>query len=509
MLGIFTVNRLHALLSLQFKHLNFSIQHNPDGGPPVLLAEIKLEHTKKFLGTSQVNNFPFPEIINDPSLVFSPHTFIFGILFWLQAFEVPALSSMERLRKLFVEGGRQQMELPLKREVENYYVFCKTDVVNGRAVLQWNQPMTESAMSGRLRNLGEIHGFLQSIAVSEAQQNLIMKHADTRTFLNHYLPRHIDTDMQSVMNGRDSNKSLMRAITRMSRWIDKRRPRHLTSEQRASLREHPEYVEATRRMREQAEECKCDPSAAMQSRLEKLTRETSNTFGRLERALRRKVRHEFDRKQAIIDIERQLSGAAVDDEEAKKVLQVEDQMLPEQIDLLEKLFTWPTSQSLEAEWQRRNAAVATISRYCCFLEGGPLRGRRKRAAPSDGFDEEQTNVFPEPAKKSCSSPKPSHQDILLVKAENYIKKAKKPRRCFQCYGDTHLPIHRRTQKYSEYKSTLRHFREKHLQDRRCYMCDEDLLHEMHLRRHAEEIHRLSTERNYYVKEDTGSDIYTD
>ncbi|CAG8337405.1 unnamed protein product, partial [Penicillium salamii] len=471
------------------------------------------------------NNFPFPEIINDPSLVFSPHTFIFGILLWLQAFEVPTLSSMERLRKLFVQGGRQQMELPLKREVEGYYVFCKTEVINGRAVLQWNQPMTEGAMSGRLRNLGEIHGFLQSMfahrfrygggkmlnessAVSEAQQNLIMKHADTRTFLNHYLPRHIDTDMQNVMNGRESNKSLMRAITRMSRWIDKRRPRHLTSEQRASLREHPEYVEATRRMKEQAEECKYDPSAAMQSRLEKLTRETSNTFGRLERALRRKVRHEFDRKQAIIDIERQLSGAAVDDEEAKKVLQVEDQMLPEQIDLLEKLFTWPTSQSLEAEWQRRNAAVATISRYCGFLEGGPLRGRRKRAAPSDGFDEEQTSVLPEPAKKSCSSPELPQQDIL-VKAKNYIKKAKRPRRCFQCYGDTELPICRRTQKYSEYKSTLRHFREKHLQDRRCHMCDEDLLHEMHLRRHAEEVHRLSTERNYYTKEDTGSDIDTD
>jgi hypothetical protein len=41
------------------------------------------------------------------------------------------------------------------------------------------------------------------------------------------------------------------------------------------------------------------------------------------------------------------------------------------------------------------------------------------------------------------------------------------------------------------------------------MCDEDLLHEMHLRRHAEEVHRLSTERNYYAKEDTGPDIDTD
>jgi hypothetical protein len=83
-------------------------------------------------------------------------------------------------------------------------------------------------------------------------------------------------------------------------------------------------VEFALRMREQAEACKRDPSAAMQSRLEKLTRETSNTFGRLERALRPKVHHEFDRKKAIIDIERQVSEAAVDDEEAKNVLQVED-----------------------------------------------------------------------------------------------------------------------------------------------------------------------------------------
>lgn len=42
----------------------------------------------------------------------------------------------------------------------------------------------------------------ESDAVSEAQQNLIMKHANTQTFLNHDLPRHIDTDMQNVMNGR-------------------------------------------------------------------------------------------------------------------------------------------------------------------------------------------------------------------------------------------------------------------------------------------------------------------
>ncbi|OJD12083.1 hypothetical protein AJ78_07260 [Emergomyces pasteurianus Ep9510] len=92
MLGIFTVNRLSALLSLQLKHLQFSIRKDPQGGPPILLAEVRSEHTKRFFGSEAINTFPFPEIIDDPSLIFSPHVFIFGILFWLQAFESPTLS---------------------------------------------------------------------------------------------------------------------------------------------------------------------------------------------------------------------------------------------------------------------------------------------------------------------------------------------------------------------------------------------------------------------------------
>lgn len=445
-------------------------------------------------------------------------------MFWLQAFDIRGLSTMEQLRKLFVENGRQQMELPLKPEIENSYIFCKTGIVDREAVLQWEQPITQGAMSGRLRNLGEIHGWLHSMfahrfrygggkmlnesdAVSEAQQNLIMKHANIQTFLNHYLPRHINTDMQNVMNGRASNKNLMSAITRMSRWIDKRRPRHLTAKQRASLREHPDYVEATRRINEHAKICEHNASPHILARRDKLARERVNTLSRLERILRKKTRMEFDRKQAKRDIERQLSGTAVDDEEAKEVLRSEDQMLPEHIFLLEKLFTWPTSKSLETEWKRRNDAVAAISQYCPILEGGPLRGRRKRTAPSDGFDEEQKTIMVQSTKTDCASPEPSQQDILLKHAEDYIRRAKKPRRCFQCFGNTLLPTHRRTQKYSEYKSTLRHFREKHLKDRRCHMCSEDLLHEMHLRRHAEDIHRLGTQRSYHPKE-TGSDIDT-
>lgn len=50
----YTENRLSALLSLQFKHLQISTQKDPDGSPLVLLVEIKSGYEKQFLGTPQV-----------------------------------------------------------------------------------------------------------------------------------------------------------------------------------------------------------------------------------------------------------------------------------------------------------------------------------------------------------------------------------------------------------------------------------------------------------------------
>ena len=55
--------------------------------------------------------------------ILSPHVFLFGILFYLDAFEAPGLRSMEELRRLLVEDGCQQMELPLKPEIEEYFHF--------------------------------------------------------------------------------------------------------------------------------------------------------------------------------------------------------------------------------------------------------------------------------------------------------------------------------------------------------------------------------------------------
>jgi len=47
---------------------------------------------------------------------------------------------------------------------------------------------------------------------------LIMKHASPRTFLNHYHPLQLNTDMLQVICGLDLDVELMRAVARQSHW---------------------------------------------------------------------------------------------------------------------------------------------------------------------------------------------------------------------------------------------------------------------------------------------------
>ena len=87
-------------------------------------------------------------------------------------------------------------------------------------------------------------------------------------------------------------------------------------------------------------------------------RKVNNLRRRLQNRRRKEVRREFSRKQVVIDIERQLTGGAASDEPAREIMQKEFTMPPEQILLVETFFTWPTTDSLEDEWVRRNRAVA-------------------------------------------------------------------------------------------------------------------------------------------------------
>ena len=73
---------------------------------------------------------------------------------------------------------------------------------------------------------------------------LIIKHASPWTFLNHYHPLQLETDMIRVICGLDPDVELMRAVTWQSCWRDTWRPQYLTKQQRDQIDDHPDLEEA-------------------------------------------------------------------------------------------------------------------------------------------------------------------------------------------------------------------------------------------------------------------------
>ncbi|KAJ5871100.1 uncharacterized protein N7529_003453 [Penicillium soppii] len=166
-------------------------------------------------------------------------------------------------------------------------------------------------------------------------------------------------------------------------------------------------------------------------------------------------------------------------------------MLPQQIFLLGKLTTWPTTLSLEAEWTRRNEAVEAVRMYCDVREGGPRRGRRRaRQPPSTTNDMAVKDISNSDPTSDQTLSLPSEEDMR--EAEIHIRTAIKPLGCFQCHGNSDEPDERRMKHYSRHNHLLRHFRATHLDDRHCNYCNNAIEHEMELRRHAHDKHRLKT-----------------
>ena len=176
---------------------------------------------------------------------------------------------MEDLQRLFVEDGWQEMPLPLKRDMDNYYIFPKVDLVCSQPCILWETPMDGHTLDAQLRTFSEIYGFLDYLFshqfqygggdlldksgrwnssyclrfpaplnkdcslklfspdfVSEVQCNVIMAHVSSRTFIKYYQPWW-HTGLQEVIYGLNPDEEFSRAVTWMSCWIDQWWPQYL------------------------------------------------------------------------------------------------------------------------------------------------------------------------------------------------------------------------------------------------------------------------------------------
>ncbi|OQD84469.1 hypothetical protein PENSOL_c122G04446 [Penicillium solitum] len=118
-------------------------------------------------------------------------------------------------------------------------------------------------------------------------------------------------------------------------------------------------------------------------------------------------------------------------------------MHPLQLYLVQSLFSYPASNSLEDEWNRRDTGTVAVVQYCDVLEGGLLRGRPKKKAPESASptgpiaqskDLQQTRSDID----SCKVPAPVRGKPLRATRE-YLETAKQPEACFQCFASEGLP----------------------------------------------------------------------
>ena len=111
--------------------------------------------------TDTRNKFPLPEIIFDPSLIFSPHVFLLGLIFANQAFAAPNLTSGRQLSRLDIRPGYQQLELLLKLSILDVPIFQKSVRTGYRYEISLYEPLSYTTLLSLMKAVGVITGFLQ------------------------------------------------------------------------------------------------------------------------------------------------------------------------------------------------------------------------------------------------------------------------------------------------------------------------------------------------------------
>ncbi|KAJ9644078.1 hypothetical protein H2199_003946 [Coniosporium tulheliwenetii] len=376
-----TGNRPDALLQLRYKHVAVYLLRDPDGGErPRLLVEWKFKHTKGYLGEKQANTFTVPDIPSEPCILLCAQTTFLALAFLDQAFAAPDLTSPEQLYSLNVLPGQNQQPLPWREEMEDVPLFRKSERTAHGIELS-SDTLPYSTLRPRMRALGEVTGIELPVGaycfrrgngealdnssfISDSQRNLILQHSSSQVFQHNYLSRHITADTQAAYRGLPPQVTVMRAATGMSRTIDKRRPRTLTSEQVQEAHRHPEVQNLFRikddlktQIKARGRTISSLQGTKIHEEYKKAQRAYLSEFEYQKKALLSEVKRRYRKEQPVTDIQRQIHGAQVQEE--KDIGGERKHLLPERVRVIDALFTFATS-SPEEERKRRVEAINAL-----------------------------------------------------------------------------------------------------------------------------------------------------
>lgn len=82
-----------------------------------------------------------------------------GLLLHARAFKAD-IRSMDDVRSLFVMRGCQELPLPLEEAMDDYYLFCKVDMIDGKPQILRKEPMSDGHYNSAIRAISEIIGLL-------------------------------------------------------------------------------------------------------------------------------------------------------------------------------------------------------------------------------------------------------------------------------------------------------------------------------------------------------------
>jgi hypothetical protein len=107
------------------------------------------------------NTFPLPKIIYDPSLILNPHVTLLGLILADNVFLAQNLTSAEKISKLDIWPGYEQLPLYLKLSMANIPVFYKSiKTLSGWEILPDKQLPYLMFLSW-MKKLGMLTGFPQ------------------------------------------------------------------------------------------------------------------------------------------------------------------------------------------------------------------------------------------------------------------------------------------------------------------------------------------------------------
>ncbi|KAL4916002.1 hypothetical protein BDW62DRAFT_218975 [Aspergillus aurantiobrunneus] len=399
-LAAYTASRPGALLHLCYQDIGLKLIWDPEGGQPWL------------------NEFKIPEIIFDPSLVLSPHVCLLSMLFHIQGFK--------RLSKT----GPQ--ELLLKDELSDKFVFCQVE----RKPTGYQIILEKKLTAAILGSSGE---------VTDALQNVILQHADIRTFVRHY-EVDVDVDVQGIGRKTESQTPLVWFACSFSASIDQDRPFRLSAEESKSLNKLPVVLARQEKLQHAnmaASHCveDCKPDFWLQKKLELLEDWTMEARRRYNIAIR------------------ELPGKLVNTK-VMNTLEHKSSMAPQYLAVIDTLLTMPGT-TLEAESQRRIDAINALTAFCPVEKGRPIprTNRSCRRPVPDDDDETGTPV------KRQRQVLDDDTKIALRQAMEFVTvkdQRERPTTCFLCLGNPNLPLKERTVKHTTPGSLTRHFLPKHI-----------------------------------------------